>query len=169
MLGIRAFQPYHQILYVDSVNSVDITNTLLHWNVMTCIDSIDIYRIWCILRKPWFLAFQNFFGLKIRWILRKLWAETCVCILYRLYWHNIAFEPLKHDVLWSLVSTVSTWDTTHNALLTLLWSLCIDCFDTRPLPFNVHMCDKVTMSVNQWLPCYLTRIGSMCNSKYNSK
>ena len=30
MLRTRAFQPYHQILYVDSVDRVDITSTLLH-------------------------------------------------------------------------------------------------------------------------------------------
>ena len=44
MLGIRAFQPYNQILYVDSVDRVDITSKLLHWNITTFIDSIDIYR-----------------------------------------------------------------------------------------------------------------------------
>ena len=30
MLRTRAFQPYYQILYVDSVDHVDITSTLLH-------------------------------------------------------------------------------------------------------------------------------------------
>ena len=30
MLGTRALQPYYQILYVNGVNRVDITGTLLH-------------------------------------------------------------------------------------------------------------------------------------------
>ena len=78
MLGIRAFQPYHQILYVDSVDRVDITSTLLHWNITTCIDSIDIYRIWWYGWKGLIPSIPKlFFGLKIHWILRKLWAETC--------------------------------------------------------------------------------------------
>ena len=75
--------------------------------------------------KAWFPAFQNFFRienpLNIKEVMgRNMW--TCICISYRLSRHRIAFAPLKHDMLWSLVSTVSTWNTTHNALLSMLWS-----------------------------------------------
>ena len=61
MLRIRAFQPYHQILYVDSVDSVDITSTLLHWNITTCINSIYIYKIWWYNWKVLILSIPNFF------------------------------------------------------------------------------------------------------------
>ena len=81
--------------------------------VMSTRSILSTYRIWWYCWKALVLSIsKHFSGLKIRWILRKLWAETCV--------HNIAFEAWL--VLWSLVSTVSTWDTTHNALLSMLWS-----------------------------------------------
>ena len=136
--------------------------------ILRLVSTVSTYIEFGVVGKPWFSAFQNFFRIEKRLNIKKVMGRnmcTCVCILYQLYRHNIAFEPLKHDVLWSLVSTVSTWDTTHNALFTLVWSLCVNCLDKHLLPFNVHMCDKVTMSMNQWLPCYLIRTGTMCNSK----
>ena len=52
--------------------------------------------------KLWFPAFQNFFRIENPLNIKEVMGRnmcTCVCILYRLYRHNIAFEPLKHDVL----------------------------------------------------------------------
>ena len=37
------------------------------------------------------------------------------------------------------------------------------------VPFNVHTTDKVTMGANEWLPHYLIRSRSHCNSNFNSK
>ena len=65
-----------------------------------CIDSVDIGNIECIrdpclvlavltyivlmvwLKSPGSQLFKTFCGLKIRWILRKLWAGMCGCVLY---------------------------------------------------------------------------------------
>ena len=47
-------------------------------------------------------AFQNFFRIENPLNIKKVMGRNmcvCICILYRLYRHNIAFEPLKHDVL----------------------------------------------------------------------
>ena len=49
---------------------------------LSCIDSINKYSI----EKPSVSAFQKFFRLKIGWILRKLWAEMCGCVLTLLLW-----------------------------------------------------------------------------------
>ena len=92
----------------------------------------DLYRLYrhaCIfgmVGKPWFAAFQNFFRIENQLNIKQVMGRNmcaCICILYWLYQHNIAFEPLKHDVLWSLVSTVSTWDTTQHTMH------CSHCFD----------------------------------------
>ena len=66
-----------------------------------CIDSVDIDSIECIrdpclvstvstcivlivwLKSPDSQLSKTFCGLKIRWLLRKLWARMCVCVLYR--------------------------------------------------------------------------------------
>ena len=71
-----------------------------------CIDSVNIDSIECI-RDPcpvstvstytvmmvWLKSCQSqlsktFCGLKISWILRKLWAEMCGCVLYQQCWHR---------------------------------------------------------------------------------
>ena len=91
--------------------------------VHVCIDCVKIHSIECIknlmlvsavsicmhigmVEKPWFSAFQNFFRIENPLNINKVMD-------------SIGFEPLKHDMIWSLVLTVSTWDTTQNALL---WS-----------------------------------------------
>ena len=93
-----------------------------------CIDCFDMLRLlrsyysdlkWSMVGKPLFSAFQNFFRIENPLNIKKVMGRKHV---YQLYRHNIAFEPLKYLVLWSLVSTVSTWDTTHNTLLSMLWS-----------------------------------------------
>ena len=102
------------------------------------------YHLMVCLKSPKSPLSKTFLGLKIGWILRKLWAEMCMCF----------------------VSTVSTY-IALNALHTLILcldsvnihsiqnTLCISCFD--PLyqvsrheteviaSFYVHT-DKVTMS-----------------------
>ena len=46
-------------------------------------------------------------------------------------------------------------------------TMCIDTYWHAPC--NVHTTDKVTMGVNEWLPHYLIRSRSHCNSNFNSK
>ena len=65
------------------VHNVSTASTCVPLNVVyfvstssTCFNSINIYRIW--LESPGSQHSKTFFGLKIRSILRKLWAETCV-------------------------------------------------------------------------------------------
>ena len=83
----------------------------------------------------------------------------------------IALQPL---CVFDLSSTSSTL---------LLYSIqCIQCYVSQHLqhqtmcidtywhvPFNVHTTDKVTMGANEWLPHYLIRSRSHCNSNFNSK
>ena len=93
--------------------------------ILWLVSTVSTYIGFGMVGKPWFSAFQNFFQIENLLNIKKVMGRnmcTCICILYWLYRHNIAFEPLKHDMLWSLVSTVSTWDTAHNALLSMLWS-----------------------------------------------
>ena len=81
--------------------------------ILQLVSTVSTY-IWFggMVEKAWFPAFQNFFRIENPLNIKKVMGRnmcTCICILYRLSQHRIAFAPLKHDVLWSLVSTVSTW------------------------------------------------------------
>ena len=115
--------------YMSIVSIVSTVSTLpVHYciEILRLVSTVSTYIGFDgMVEKPWFSAFQNFFRIENPLNIKKVMGRnmcTCICILYRLYRHNIAFEPLKYLVLWSLVSTVSTWDTTHNALLSMLWS-----------------------------------------------
>ena len=83
-----------------------------------CIDSVDIDRIACIrdpcpvstlltyivmmvwLKSPQSQLSKTFCGLKINWILRKLWGEMCGCVLYPQCQHWIALNALELLVLY---------------------------------------------------------------------
>ena len=56
--------------------------------------------------------------------------SIALILVYQPSRHRIAFTPLKHDMLWSLVSTVST---------------------CAPYPLNVHTTDKVPTYMNRML------------------
>ena len=71
-----------------------------------CIDSVNVDNIECIrdsclvstvltyiklmawLKSPNSQLFKTFWGLKISWIFRKLWAEMSGCVLYLWCWHR---------------------------------------------------------------------------------
>ena len=63
-------------------------------------------------KKPWFWAFQNFFGLKIGWILRKLWTEMYV-------------EYVRATNAIVFVSTVSTNNIAYTIQCTACFGLCV--------------------------------------------
>ena len=153
-----------------------------------CIDSVDVDTIECIrdpfpvstvstymvlmvwLKTPKSQLSKTFCRLKIGWILRKLWAETCGCVLYRgVRGHFIQSRvEFSHLIVLCIgccvratntcVSTVlkniafnafACFDlcinsvdkyTIHNSIALIL---CIDCLN---MPFNVHTTDKVTVS-----------------------
>ena len=75
---------------------------------------------------------------------------------------NIAFNALYALIFVSTVSTNKIPYTIHNSIALIF---CIDFLD---MPFNVHTTDKVTMGVNEWLPHYLIRSKSHCNSNFKS-
>ena len=108
--------------------------------ILRFVSTVSTYTVFDgMVGKPWFSAFQNFFRIANPLNIKKVMGRNmcaCICILYRLYRHNIAFEPLKHNVLWSLVSTVSTWDTTqHTMHCSLCFDLCVSTVSTRaPYP-----------------------------------
>ena len=119
-----------------------------------------VFMVW--LKKPQSQLCKTFCGLKIGWILRKLWAETCGCVLY---WgargHFIQSRvEFSHLIVLCIgccvratntcVSTVST-NIAFNAFA--CFDLCIDsvdkhtihnkialvlCIDCLNMPFNVH-------------------------------
>ena len=93
-----------------------------------CIDSVNIDSIECIrdpclvlrvltvLKNPQSHLSKTFFRLKIGWILRKLWAGMCGCIL-------------------TVVSAVSTNKIPYSIHNSIALIFCIACLD---MPFNVH-------------------------------
>ena len=133
-----------------------------------CIDSVDIDSIECIrdpclvltvstyivlmvwLKSPESQLSKTFCGLKIHWILRKLWAGMCGCVLYRqcrcvltVVWTvstNIAFNALHALIFVSTVSTNKIPYSIHNSIALIL------CINHLDMPFNVHTTDKVTMT-----------------------
>ena len=156
-----------------------------------CIDSVDIDSIESIrdpcpvstvstyivlmvwLKSPQSQLSKTFCGLKIGWILRKLWAETCGCVLYQgVRGHFIQSRvEFSHLIVLCIrccvratnttVSTVST-NIAFNALHALIsistvstnripytiyngiaLILCIDCLD---MPFNVNKVIMITVS-----------------------
>ena len=121
---------------------------------------------------------KTFCGLKISWILRKLWAKTCLHVfwafdqlfivfyifdtfdIHSLLCIEICIVYLRHlrhcfDLLYSIQCYVSQ-HLQHQ-------TMCIDTY--WHVPFNVYTRSKVTMSVNEWLPHYLIWSRSHCNSK----
>ena len=126
-----------------------------------------VLMVW--LKSPQSQLSKTFCGLKIGWIFRKLWAETCECVLYRgarghFIQSRVEFSHLMVlcirccvRVINTSVSTVST-NITFNALHALIFVLtvltnkipytilnsialilCIECLN---MSFNA---DKVTM------------------------
>ena len=117
-----------------------------------CIDSVDTDSIECIrdpclvstvstytvlmiwLKSPQSQFLKTFCRLKIGWILRKLWAEMCGCVLtvVSTVSTNIAFNAL-HALIF--VSTVSTNKIPYSVHSSIALIFCIDCLN---MPFNVH-------------------------------
>ena len=124
-----------------------------------CINSVDIDSIECIrdpclvstvltyivlmvwLKSPESQLSKTFCGLKIHWILRKLWAGMCGCVLtvVSTVSTNIAFNALHALIFVSTVSTNKILYSMHNSIALIL------CIDHLAMPFNVHTTDKVTM------------------------
>ena len=132
-------------------------NTL--YRVLWGVDSVDIDSIECIrdpclvstvlthialmvwLKSPESQLSKTFCGLKIGWILRKLWAGMCGCVLtvVSTVSTNIAFNALHALIFVSIVSTNKIPYSIHNSIALIL------CIDHLDMPFNVHTTDKVTM------------------------
>ena len=124
-----------------------------------CIDSVNIDSIECIrdpcpvltvstyivlmvwLKSPESQLSKTFCGLKIHWILRKLWAGMCGCVLtvVSTVSTNTAFNALHALIFASTVSTNKIPYSIHNSIALIL------CIDHLNMPFNVHTTDKVTM------------------------
>ena len=82
----------------------------------------------------------------------------CVLTVVSTVLTNIAFNALHALIFVSTVSTNQIPYSIHNSIALIL------CIDHLNMPFNVHTTDKVTMGVNEWLPHYLIRSRSHCNS-----
>ena len=125
-------------------------------------------------------AFQNFFRIENPLSIKEVMSQNvCVCSFP-------IFNIFDIHSLTPLMCTLSIFDIFDIALIfcfDLLYSIqCIQCYVSQHLqhqtmcidtywhaPFNVHTTDKVTMGVNEWLPHYLIRSRSHCNSNFNSK
>ena len=123
-----------------------------------CIDSVNIDSIECI-RDPclvstvstyivliWLKSLESqlsktFCGLKIHWILRKLWAGMCGCVLtvVSTVSTNIAFNALHALIFVLTVLTNKIPYSIHNSIALIL------CINHLDMLFNVHTTDKVTM------------------------
>ena len=103
--------------------------------VLTCIVLMVLLKI------PESQLSKTFCRLKIHWILRKLWAGMCGCVLtvVSTVSTNIAFNAL-HALIF--VWTVSTNKIPYSIHISIALILCINHLD---MPFNVHTTDKVTM------------------------
>ena len=124
-----------------------------------CIDSVNIDSIECIrdpclvstvstyivlmvwLKSPESQLSKTFCGLKICWILRKLWAGMCGCVLtvVSTVLTNIAFNALHALIFVLTVSTNKIPYSIHNCIALILR------IDHLDMSFNVHTTDKVTM------------------------
>ena len=118
----------------------------------SCINSVDIDSIECIrdpclvltvstyivlmvwLKSPQCQLSKTFFGLKISWILRKLWAGMCECVLTVVsrVSTNIAFNALCALIFILTVLRNKIPYSIHNSIALIF---CIDCLDMH---FNVH-------------------------------
>ena len=125
-----------------------------------CINSVDIDSIECI-RDPclvltvltyivlmvWLQSSQSqlsktFYRLKISWILRKLWAGMCGCVLtvVSTVSTNIAFNALHALIFILTVSTNKIPYTIYNSIALIL------CIDRLNMPFNVNKVTMITVS-----------------------
>ena len=152
------------------INSVDIDSieSIRDPCPVSTVSTYIVLMVW--LKSPQSQLSKTFCGLKIGWILRKLWAETCGCVLYqgaRGYFiqSRVEFSHLIVLCIGCCVRATNTWVSTvstniafnafacfdlsidsvdkhtlHNCIALIL---CIDCLD---MPFNVHTTDKVTVS-----------------------
>ena len=155
------------VFCIDSVN-IDSIESIRDPCPVSTVSTYIGMMVW--LKSPQSQLSKTFCGLKIHWILRKLWAETCGYVLYRgVRGHFIQSRvEFSHLIVLCIgccvivtntcVSTVSTniafnafacFDlhinsvdkhTIHNSIALIL---CINCLN---IPFNVHTTDKVTVS-----------------------
>ena len=133
-----------------------IQSTMRCENCINCvdIDSIECIRDPCLvstvltyivlmvwLKSPESQLSKTFCRLKIHWILRKLWAGMCGCVLtvVSTVSTNIAFNALHALIFVSTVLTNKIPYSIHNSIALIL------CIDHLNMPFNVHTTDKVTM------------------------
>ena len=155
------------VFCIDSVNIGSIESIRDPCSVLT-VSTYIVMMVW--LKSPQSQLSKTFCELKIGWILRKLWAETCGCVLYQGVRGHLIQSRVEFSHLIVLcigccvratntsVLTVSTniafnvfacFDlcinsvdkhTIHNSIALIL---CIDCLN---MPFTVHTTDKVTVS-----------------------
>ena len=151
---VSAFQNFLRIENLLNIKKVMGRNVYVF-----CIDNVNIDNIECIrdlclvstvltyivlmvwLKSPESQLSKTFCGLKICWILRKLWAGMCGCVL-TVVWTvstHIAFNALHALIFVSTVSTNKIPYSIHNSIALIL------CIDHLDMPFNVHTTDKVTM------------------------
>ena len=120
-------------------------------------------------------AFQNFFRIENPLSIKEVMSQNvCVCSFP-------IFNIFDINSLTPLMCTLSIFDifdialifcTVFNAFNAMYLNTCNikQCALTYwHVPFNVHTTDKVTMGVNEWLPHYLIRSRSHCNSNFNLK
>ena len=159
------------LLTLSTLVFVDLTQHLIQSTMRweNCIDSVNIDSIQCIrdpclvstvstyivlivwLKSPESQLSKTFCGLKICWILRKLWAGMCGCVLIVVSTvsTNIAFNVLHALIFVSIVLTNKIPYSIHNSIALIL------CIDHLDMPFNVHTTDKMTMiTVSGFLTIY---------------
>ena len=107
--------------------------------LVSTVSTYIVLMVW--LKSPESQLSKTFCGLKIHWILRKLWAGMCGCVLrvVSTVSTNIAFNALHALIFVSTVLTNKILYSMHNSIALIL------CIDHLDMPFNVHTTDKVTM------------------------
>ena len=151
---VSAFQNFLQIENPLNIKKVMDRNVWMCFVSSVDIDSIECIRDPCLvstvstyivlmvwLKSPESQLSKTFCGLKIHWILRKLWAGMCGCVLtvVSTVSTNIAFNALHALIFVSTVSTNKILYSMHNSIALIL------CIDHLDMPFNVHTTDKVTI------------------------
>ena len=107
--------------------------------LVSTVSTYIVLMVW--LKSPESQLSKTFCGLKIHWILRKLWAGMCGCVLrvVSTVSTNIAFNALHALIFVWTVLTNKILYSMHNSIALIL------CIDHLDMPFNVHTTDKVTM------------------------
>ena len=124
---------------IDSVN-IDSIECIRDTCLVSTVSTYIVLMVW--LKSPQSQLSKTFCRLKIGWILRKLWAGVCGCVLtvVSTVSTNIAFNALRALIFVSTVSTNKIPYRIYNRIALIL------CINRLNMPFNVNKVTMITVS-----------------------